>query len=187
MVLNRLGLMPPRIGPDGYEVFVPPDAAYDLARAQAHIGRGSVSGDAGGEEPLAASERAALAMPALAWLDALLATVPAGTEKILLFPPIHAAAQPRPGSWAEAAEEECKARIAEIAREREASLLDFRRRSAVTMEDSNYWDPLHYRVGIAERLVGALGAARTGGAEPADGFYRLMTRSGPPGVSTRAP
>jgi hypothetical protein len=175
VVLNRLGAMPPRIGPDGYELFVPPDAAYDLARARAHIyGWGSPDGMT--DKSPQASEHSHIPMPALAWLDGLLGSAPASTRKILLFPPTHVAAQPPPGSPAEAIEAECKGRVAGIAQSRGASLLDFRRPSAVTVEDSNYWDPLHYRIGIARRIAAALRSADTGGPEPADGFYRVLSR-----------
>ena len=42
------------------------------------------------------------------------------------------------------------------------------------MEDANYWDPLHYRVAIADRLAMTLHDAVRGGPEPADGFYRVL-------------
>ena len=43
VVLNRLGLMKPRLPRDGYEVFTPPEASYDAARAAAHIWGGDVA------------------------------------------------------------------------------------------------------------------------------------------------
>jgi hypothetical protein len=174
VVLNRLGLMPPRIGPDGFEIFVPSEDAYDLDRARDHIRRTALQAGRASEQPLPAVEGAASAAPALSWLDHLLASIPRQSEKILLFPPIHAAAQPAVGSPGEAADWACKARIAEIARARDATLLDFRRRSAVTTEDSNYWDALHYRVGVAQRIAAALRNAQAGKGDPADGFYRVL-------------
>jgi len=176
MVLNRLGVMPARIGSDGFEIFVPPESAYDLARARSHIHRASPQTRAHPERPLTIDERRALATPALDWLDDLLARAPSTVQKILLFPPIHAVAQPPPDSRAEAADAECKARIAQIAQARDATLVDFRRRSAVTMEDSNYWDPLHYRIGIARRVATGLREAQDRGSDPPDEFYRVLTR-----------
>jgi hypothetical protein len=176
MVLNRLGVMPARIGSDGFEIFVPPESAYDLARARSHIHRASPQPRAHPEPPLTTDERRALATPALDWLDDLLARAPSTVQKILLFPPIHAVAQPPPDSRAEAADAECKARIAQIAQARDATLVDFRRRSAVTMEDSNYWDPLHYRIGIARRVATGLREAQDRGSDPPDEFYRVLTR-----------
>jgi hypothetical protein len=112
-------------------------------------------------------------MPALQWLDDVLTAVPE-TRKILTFPPVHVSVQPTPGSRAADEEAECKRRVAEIARRTGSTLIDFRLRSAVTMEDANYWDPLHYRVAIADRLATALLDAARGGPEPADGFYRVL-------------
>jgi hypothetical protein len=187
VVLNRLGFLPPRIGPDGFERFVPPDHAYDLARARSHIRGEAWAGGAASAEPLMAGERSALAMPALAWLDDLLARVPRDTDKILLFPPIHAAAQPPIGSRAGAVEAECKARVAQIARAHGASLFDFRFHSAVTAEDSNYWDPLHYRIGIARRVAETLRDAPSGDGEAVHGFYRILARAGRAAFPKRAP
>ena len=176
MALNRLGLMSERIRPDGYEVFVPDEALYDLERAQAHIW--------GNERrpplpplrtvELSSAEKRQLRFPALTWLDAALGRVPASAEVVLTMMPIHYAAQPWPGSRESAVDAECKARIAQLGRARGATVVDFRILSDVTFEDSNYWDPLHYRIGIAERIVAALREARLTGRDAADGFYRVL-------------
>ncbi len=164
--------MPDRIRADGYEMFVPPDAQYDLARARSHTALHGVPPSSSGKGPLSDADRAALRMPALDWLEDILTAVPE-TRKILIFPPVHVSVQPPAGSPAADEEAECKRRIAEIASRTGSTLIDFRLRSAVTMEDANYWDPLHYRVGIADRLAMTLrDAAR--GPEPADGFYRVL-------------
>jgi hypothetical protein len=44
----------------------------------------------------------------------------------------------------------------------------------VTRDDASYWDPLHYRVGVADRIVAALREARAGRREAADGFWRVL-------------
>jgi hypothetical protein len=173
VALNRLGLMPDRIRADGYEVFVPPDAQYDLARARSHTALQGVPPPPSGKGPLSEADRAALRMPALDWLEDILAAVPE-TRKILIFPPVHVSVQPTAGSRAADEEAECKRRVGEIARRTGSTLIDFRLRSAVTSEDSNYWDPLHYRIGIADRLAMTLRDAARGGPEPADGFYRVL-------------
>jgi hypothetical protein len=54
--------------------------------------------------------------------------------------------------------------------------VDFRIPSRVTREDSNYWDPLHYRIGIADRIVAALVEASAGRESP-DEFYRILAPS----------
>lgn len=170
VALKHLGLMPERIRGDGYERFVPDDATYDLARAR--IGPPRV-----GQAPpprLSPEEERALRFPALPWLDALLARVPREAAITLAFMPIHVSAQPTPGSAEAARDAACKARIAEIGRRRGAAVIDFRYPSPVTTEDSNYWDPLHYRIGIAERVGKALRNARVSGRDDPEGFYRVL-------------
>ncbi len=61
---NRFGLVPPRIRGDGYEVFTPPEASYDLDRARFHLYRGS-QGKAPEIAPLVASDEAFSAANAL--------------------------------------------------------------------------------------------------------------------------
>ncbi|KMO15462.1 hypothetical protein SQ03_17265 [Methylobacterium platani JCM 14648] len=166
VLLHRLGRMPARIRGDGYEVFTPPESRYDAARAAAHI-----HGDAPVPE---GTQEADPATPALPWLDELLGLVPAGALKLVAFMPVNVAAQPRPGSGAAAREAACKARVAEIARRRGAVLVDFRIPSAVTREDTNYWDALHYRLPVAARIVGALRRAVDERRDDPDGFYRVL-------------
>jgi hypothetical protein len=180
LALFRLGLMPERIRADGYEVFVPPESAYDLARARLHLygsGRQEIAPPVTPAAALSPEAKTAMRTPALPWLDDVLGRVPRGTPLVLAFMPIHAAAQPVPGSIESARDEECKARIVAIGRRHGATVVDFRRRSPVTTEDANYWDPLHYRVGIAERIVAALRQARDTGRDAIDGFYRVLAPS----------
>ena len=174
LALHRLGLFPERIRADGYEIFVPEDALYDVARARFHLYReGAGPVRAGEDVRLGPEELAALRFPALEWLEAFLNRVPASTAITLSTMPIHVASQARPGTREAAVDAACKARVAALGRSRGAAVVDFRFPSAVTTEDSNYWDPLHYRVGIADRIVGALAEA-SGGREAPDGFYRLV-------------
>jgi hypothetical protein len=177
VALQRLVLMRSRMREDGYERFVPPESAYDLARARSHIAAYErATRAAGGRNASAAADRESFVMPALAWLEGVLARLPASTQTILAFMPLHAAAQPAPDTAAFAWDEECKARIARIGARHGATVVDFRRRSPVTTDDSNYWDPLHYRTGIAERLAESLWEAHTQGREAADGFDRILAR-----------
>ncbi len=175
LLLHRFGLMPERIRRDGYEVFTPPEAAYDLARARWHIWRDVPGGKVTPVEPpvtLSAAEAAALRFPALDWLDALLAAVPPSAFRMLAAMPIHAAAQPRPGSHHAAVAAACMERITAIARRHGVPYVDFAIPSPVTTEDSNYWDPLHYRLPIARRIIDGMVAAKDG-RPAADGLYRL--------------
>jgi len=181
LALHRLGLMPERIRGDGYEVFVPDDRLYDLARARSHLyPHGPPAGSSGDVVQLMPKERAGLRFPALDWLDGLLERVPRSTPVVLATMPVHMAAQAPPGSRAAAVEDACKARVAGIGRRHAAAVVDFRIPSRVTTEDSNYWDPLHYRIGIADRVVAALVDASAGRESP-DGFYRVLAPSARPG------
>ncbi|TNC10975.1 hypothetical protein FF100_20435 [Methylobacterium terricola] len=165
-LFHRLGRMKARIRGDGYEVFTPPESLYDAARAASHI-----HGDA---PPSEGAPEADPATPALAWLDELLGLVPAGGLKLVAFMPVNVAAQPRLGSAGAAREAACKARVAEIARRRGATLVDFRIPSTVTRDDTNYWDALHYRLPIATRIVEALRRAVDERRDDPEGFYRVL-------------
>jgi hypothetical protein len=161
LVAAKLGLAEPRIRDDGYQVFTPPEAAFDLARARSHIY---------GEETRAREAMDRIAppvpepdwpLPALDWLEAALARFPADTRIVLVVPPEHVAWQPRAGSFRAARDAACRTRIAGIARERGARALDFRIDSAVTREDANFWDPLHHRLPVAARFTDEIARALT--------------------------
>ncbi|WP_407068148.1 hypothetical protein [Methylobacterium crusticola] len=171
VLLHRLGRMRARIRGDGYEVFTPPEASYDAARAAAHIHAGATDTV---PAALSEAERAALATPALAWLDALLGLTPRDALRLIAFMPVHVAAQPQPGTRGAEREAVCKARVAAIARRRGATLVDFKIASQVTRADANYWDALHYRLPVAARVVEALRAAESDGRDDPDGFYRVL-------------
>jgi hypothetical protein len=173
-----LGVIPEKLRNDGFNVFVPPDATYDLARARYHIW-GSKGPRALVPAPalqLSEAERNAMAFPALAWLDESLTVLPGATHKILLFPPVHAGMLPAAGSFGEAREVECKTRVAAIARQRGAMVVDWRFVSPLTVEDSHFWDGLHYRLPVAYRLIDDLEHIVTEGRPSPDGSYRILVR-----------
>ena len=171
--LHALHLAPARLRADGYGVFTPPEASYDLERARLHIRAGTrfdPEAEASGE----AAAGPDAAMPALDRLDALLAALPEGARRIVAFMPVHAAAQGAPGTAEGRREAACKARAAEIGRRRGALVVDFRIPSPVTTADANYWDALHYRLPVASRIVAGLKAAAETGADDPHGFYRVL-------------
>lgn len=171
--LHRWTGLAERLRADGYGVFTPPEANYDAARAAAHIhGVGAALPDAGTVDP--PLDPVDVPMPALDWLDGLLAEMPAQTRRLLVFMPVHVAAQGLPGTAKGAREAACKARVAEIGARHGARVVDFRIPSSVTTQDKNYWDALHYRLPIAGRIVTALGAAVATGRDDPDGFYRVL-------------
>nr|WP_244424782.1 hypothetical protein [Methylobacterium nodulans] len=165
VLLHRLGRMPERIRGDGYEVFTPPESTYDPVRASAHIREMAAA-----QEPPAAGT----AFPALGWLDGLLAAVPGEALRLIAFMPVHVAVQPKPGSSAAAQETACKAQVTAIARRHGATVIDFRIPSPVTTQDAHYWDALHYRLPIADRLLQGLRRAVSLGEDDPDGFYRVL-------------
>jgi hypothetical protein len=169
LLAHRLGLMPERIRGDGYEVFTPPEALYDLNRARSHL-FASYGGSAPDLTPLippeavSGAERAGWRFPALAWLDQALSAYPASTERLIVLPPVHLGALPREGSAGWQRYQACKAELAVMAARQGATILDYAHASQLTSTDANYWDPLHFRLAIAGR-VGADIAAVLRGAD----------------------
>lgn len=175
---HRIGFEPERIRGDGYEVFTPPEWSYDLARARGHIYMGN-----GGDPldltplptvPVPAAESAAWRFPALEWLDGALGAYPPPTRLILVMPPSHVAAFPREGSVAGQRYGACKAAIAALAKRRGATMVDYAHHSPVTTQDANYWDALHFRLPIAQRVEAELVEIAKGGAPRPDGAARVL-------------
>jgi len=162
------GLRPRIYGRDGYTRFVPPDEQYDRARALTHLQ---------GDEPWDAPKDMnrppeTWEIPPLDRLGGALRLIPPATLKLLFFVPYNhrlIATQPGP---ALAMQTECKRRVAELAAATpNTAAIDFMIPSPITMEDDNYWDQLHYRVGIAERIAADLARALRGEASP---DYRML-------------
>ena len=70
---------------------------------------------------------------------------------------------PREGSAAWQRFEACKAGIVAIAARQNAVVADYAHPSPLTRQDSNYWDPAHYRLPIARRIEADLIALGRGG------------------------
>jgi len=174
VALHRLGLMRERLPPNGYEIFVPDEALYDLSRARENIRTMARARSETWSGPARTARAAAAPFPALDWLDEALTKMRPTAPVLLAFMPVHASLLPPPGSEGDRREMACKARAAELGRTHNAAVLDFRFRSPVTVDDANYWDGLHYRIGIAARIADGLNAAfKTGHDDPA-GFYRVL-------------
>jgi len=174
----QLGLYRERIRFDGYEEFTPPEQTYDVARARQLIWdhRPRATPPDLPPPPLSETERQALSFPALRWLDEILTQMPATTRKVLVYMPVHVATQPWPGTREAAVEADCKARIADIARKTGSKVIDWRISSPLTREDANYWDRLHYRLPIAQKIARELPPAVLEDRQSADGSYRLTVR-----------
>ena len=175
--LHRLGLARARLAGNGYAVFTPPEGLYDAARAQAHIRAAQAILAAAEAEPGYRPTPADAPMPALGWLDAVLAQAPPETRKLVVLPPVHVSQQGTSGSPAAAREAACKAEVARIGAARGASVVDFRIPSPITTQDTNYWDPLHYRLPVAARIVAGLKAAQASGRDDPEGAYRVLAHA----------
>jgi hypothetical protein len=173
----KLGLYPERVRFDGYEIFTPPESDYDLARARYGLwgSRGQQALPELSPPPLPAEELRAAQFPAVAWLEATLAKLPPSSRTILAYMPLHVSAQAWPGTREAALEAECKARLAAVGRKHRATIIDWWIASALTREDANYWDGLHYRLPIAARIAQEIADAALNSKPSSDGSYRLTT------------
>ncbi len=174
-----LGFNEPEWTASGFNVFVPPEADYDLKRAQSHIWGNAPHGIAAASTIYSptAEERGSWQFPALAWLASLLDAADRTTRFVFVMMPVHISAQPQPGSLAAAREAECKDRITRIAGRRGAEVVDMRIASPLTALDANYWDPLHYRLPVGQRIIANLKRALATRANDPGGEW--VYRSGP--------
>lgn len=148
--LVLLGLKKQRYGSDGYTSFVPPDSAYDPIRVEAAFARWPPVD----ERPVAPGTMNSF--PNLALLGPALNPIPTGTKVVLFFPPEHVGQQGPPGSGTQVRWNDCKREVVRIGGGR-ATVLDMLIPSAITRDRNNYWDPLHFRAGIAGLVARMLG------------------------------
>jgi hypothetical protein len=175
---NLVGLERPRQGSDGYGVFVPPESRYDLEKVRSLIYGGherEVKPAIDPPEAVSAEERSSWTFPNLELQRQMLRALPNQTIKALILPPYHQFRQPAPGSRQAQILGECKARVAQFARTiPNTTVIDFMVRSPITMDDRSYWDPVHYRVGIAAILGEAIVNVIETGRED-KGIGRILT------------
>jgi len=164
------GLKQPDMGRDGYTRFVPPDSQYDPVRAAQHLGEYDAAVP-GGERTGAAD---LWRFPTLEILRDDLARLPAATRKVLFFVPYNHRMLPPPDSDGAVVWNECKRRVAALARVLpNTDVVDFLLPSPITGVDDNYWDGMHYRAFIADRIARDLMAAVSG--EPS-ADYRVLSK-----------
>lgn len=173
---HHLGLMPVRMRSDGFDVFTPPEESYDAARARFHLWQGFPQQRITPVVPpahLTETERTAISLSALPRLESLLIATPRTARRIVVHMPVHIAALPAPGSRGALVLDECKRRIGAIAASYGATFIDFAIPSEITTKDENYWDPLHYRLPIAQRIIDGVASVLAGGRDAPDGSYRV--------------
>ena len=167
-----IGIKRAEYGTDGYTSFVPPDSAYDPSRVAMHL-REVVGPDIPPGER--SGSPATWRFPAVEQLHADLMALQPTTRKILYFVPYNHVLRPPPGSPDDVAWNECKRRIATLARQAPNTLaLDFMLPSPITDANDNYWDAQHYRIGVADRIAHDLAMADRGEASV---DYRLLALS----------
>ena len=157
---TMLGLKPRRYGLDGYTSFVPPESDYDPARVAAAFARW-------GRPAVLPVIAAPHVIPTLPMLAAALHALPADTRKVLFFTPSHLSFQGTPGSDYAAMWDACRAQVTAIAAATpHTTLLDFNVPSPITADANHYWDPVHYRLPIADRIAHDLATAEQGAPTP---------------------
>jgi hypothetical protein len=178
LAAHRLGIKPARIPFNGFEVFVPPESAYDPVKVEKLLWAGGAK-EVKPRVPayaVTAEDLRAWRFPALPWLEEILAATPADARRILAFMPVHVSRQPAPGSEGAARERLCKARVADIAGRHQAVVIDFGIASGITTRDANYWDTMHYRLPIAYRIVDGIARAVTTRADDPAGDWVMLGR-----------
>ncbi len=162
-----LGLKRKHYGVDGYTNFLPPDAAYDPRRVDAIFRSwGHVDNSPAGAAPID--------LPYMNGLPSLLGRLPRGAVKLLYFPPITDETMGVAGSRTRASWDRCKQLAIDAAgRTPDSIVLDFAQPDAVTLSHGNFWDPLHYRIGIADRVMQDM-AASLGDPHAAAAEFRIL-------------
>ena len=167
----NFGMYSPTTRFDGLDAFLPPDAEYDVERARRHIYSDIYGGQRQPErESLEVPANAPL-LPAMPWLEEILSEIPGQTAKVLAFMPVHVRTRSP-----DAQLDLCKARVSEIGQQFGATVIDWRIPSSITLEDSNYWDSLHYRVSVAKKIAHDLSAAFLTKKPSIDGTYQVLSR-----------
>jgi hypothetical protein len=176
---NQFGLFQQRIRDDGFaEFMVQRLNRYGAATARADTWRGTAASLAHDVSPpeLSTNEKKVLQFPAIQTLDDMPAKLSPATLKIIAYMPVHVMAQPRPGTREAALEAECKARIATAATKNATKVVDWRISSAITRDDTNYSDAIHYWPSIGQRIARELAPAMLESRESEDGTYHLVVK-----------
>jgi hypothetical protein len=148
---------------DGYTDFLPPDSDYDPARVARHMQLSGIFIPPGARDGAPAEWR----FPAIERLNKAIAPFSDSTRKILYFVPYSREIMPAPDSAGDVVWQECKRRVVALAEHTPNTLvLDFMASTPITDAANNYWDGLHYRHEVADRVVRDLAAADQGASSP---------------------
>ncbi|MBE7729991.1 hypothetical protein [Komagataeibacter sp. FXV3] len=174
-----VGLKAQRFGLDGYTSFVPPDDQYVRlqGRVQAAFDHWAPPDNTPAPPGMAGTPPATMAL-----LDSMVGRMPASTIRILWFPPASAFLHGTAGGIASTRLQACRLGVERIAAHRPNVIaLDFNHDSPLTENRDNFWDPLHYRIPVARRLMADITAVVLGKpvADPSlDRLHDLRDGSG---------
>ena len=153
---TMLGLKKRRYGLDGYTNFLPPETAYDSARVDAAFA-------AWGYPPTDPAATPAPPQRTIALLAPALRLLPPTTRKLLFFTPDSLEQQGLAGTVTAQKWTACKqAVVRDVAAIPNVTVADFMIPSPITRDRANYWDPIHYRVPVADQLMRDLADAEHG-------------------------
>lgn len=163
------GLRRPRFGRDGYSRYLPEESRYDAARAAAQLP--PVTWDSQDEAPRPTGP---LTLQGPDILRRMLSALPAETRRVVIFMPRYLALQPAPASAEGIALAECKRRVAAMAAEiPNLVVLDYMRPTWITREATNYWDDVHFRDAIRDRMTATIVEAARGTPGPSSDYVVL--------------
>ncbi|MEX2481867.1 MAG: hypothetical protein WD928_13505 [Gammaproteobacteria bacterium] len=170
-----LGWREPKYRRDGYRDFTADFGAYDPAAVAHRLYQRPARGT-----PEAAvwpaRAREEWHYPLLDDLAALLARTPRDTRVVLFFPPLHAHYIERQAETFA----ECKGRVLDLAADRGGvAILDYLYVSPLTLDDGNYWDPLHFTRAVSQEIETDAAAALTG-RQPESAHVRYYPRAQQP-------
>ncbi len=159
---------------DGYRDFTRHFGRYDPHAVHKRLYRGGRARDASTDtEPSLGHPD--WQYPWLPRLHALLASVPATTSIVLIYPPVHRHYLANMGANIA----ECKGRSAALLADLpNLRTLDYMRVSALTSRDDNFWDAVHTTAEVA-RLIETDVAAVTDGQPPPSGYAQLRGQASP--------
>ncbi|KPH86734.1 hypothetical protein GLUCOINTEAF2_0200652 [Komagataeibacter intermedius AF2] len=150
----QVGLRHDHYGADGYTSFVGADSTYTRARADrlfVHWGPDHMRPPPGG----------VAAAPAMqAYLPRVLHAVPDTTLRIVWFPPVQAIRHNPQGSMYDSMFAACHRYVASVAGHMPNTLvIDFDIPGPIVDNRDMFWDPIHYRLMTADRIMGDMIAA----------------------------
>jgi hypothetical protein len=143
-----LGLEAP-LRADGFRHYGIP-RAWTQAATETELALGTSGFDPGGSDDFAAVRR----------LGAFFAEVPPDASIVLLFLPRYATSLPAPGTEAERRQELCKSAFRAVAASRPRTIvIDLLLDGDMVRDSRNFWDRVHYREPLADKVEDAAAAA----------------------------